>query len=77
MLRAYPFPTFSQKLPREDARGVVLGTTNPGDNRVDIGDWTYVYSCMIDEKSSCDDLRVARFGFSHEKVVWISISDSE
>ncbi len=77
VLHAYPFPTFHEKLSRGDARGGIVGMRDSEAATVDFGDWTYIYSCMIDEKNGCDDLRVAQFGFSHNRVIWISISDSE
>lgn len=77
VLHAYPYPTFSEKLPEGAARGEILGLRDTEVNNVDFGDRTYLYSCMIDERNGCDDLQAAQFGFFHGKVIWIAISDSE
>jgi hypothetical protein len=45
--------------------------------QIDLGDSSYLYTCMIDKKQGCDDLRATQFGFKQGKVTWISISDSE
>ena len=75
--KAYGKPTFTS--PIDKAQGVyeIAGIRDSERAKADVGDWTFLYSCLIDEKNGCDDLRVTRFSFERGKLVWIAISDSE
>jgi hypothetical protein len=75
VLRAYGRPVYLQAYPA-DVRMIVA---NRNDSLVKgkLDDSHYLYSCLLDEKHGCNDLRVTRFGFDHGKVNWIAISDSE
>ena len=78
VLRAYGKPVFVGKLDKKSDVGVIAGVHEPGASLASVGDSSYLYSCLINEKEGCpNDLRVTRIGFSKGKVVWIHISNSE
>jgi len=76
VVKEYGQPQFSFKEELK-SRGRIAGMRDSDQIQIDFGDLSYDYTCMIDEKHGCDDLRVTEFGFKHDKVIWISISDSE
>lgn len=77
VLKAYGQPQFSHKGTLKPGPDEMAGMRASDRIQIDLGDSSYVYSCMIDEKHGCDDLRLTQFGFKHGTVIWISISDSE
>jgi hypothetical protein len=78
VVRAYGKPVFVGKLDRKHDVGVIAGVHEPGASQIAVGDSSYLYSCLINEKEGCsDDLRVTRMGFSEGKLIWIHISNSE
>jgi len=78
VLRAYGEPVFVRKLDRKNDVGVIAGIHKPGESLASVGDSSYLYSCLINEKKGCfNDLRVTRMGFSGDKLIWIHVSNSE
>ena len=78
VLHAYHQPVFSEKIGKDPWQAVeIVGIRDSEKSKVYVGDWTYLYSCLLDEKHGCDDPRVTRMGFSRGKLIWIAISDSE
>ena len=77
VLKAYGQPQFSRTEAVKPGPDEIAGMRDSDQTQVDLGDSSYVYSCMTDEKQGCDDLRTTQFAFRHGKVIWISISDSE
>jgi hypothetical protein len=77
VLKAYGQPQYSRPEPFKPGPDEIAGMRDSDKIKIELGDSSYVYSCMIAEKQGCDDLRVTQFGFKHGKVLWISISDSE
>ncbi len=77
VLNAYGQPQFSHNEALKPGPDEIAGMRDSDQIQIDLGDSSYVYSCMIDEKHGCDDLRAAQFGFKRGRVIWISISDSE
>jgi hypothetical protein len=78
VLHAYHQPGFSEKIGKDPWQSMeIVGIRDSEKSKVYVGDWTYLYSCQVDEKQACDDLRATRMGFSRGKLIWIAISDSE
>jgi hypothetical protein len=77
VLKAYGQPQFSYKGTLKPGVDEIAGMRASDQIQIDLGDSSFVYSCMIDEKQGCDDLRATQFEFKNGKVIWISISDSE
>jgi len=77
VLKTYGQPQFSRKEALKPGPDEIAGMRDSDQIRIDVGDSSYIYSCMIDEKHGCDDLRVTQFGFKRGMVIWIWISDSE
>ena len=78
VVHAYGEPVSVRKLDRKSDVGVVAGVRQPGSSGIAVGDSSFLYSCLVNEKEGCsNDLRATRFGFSNDKVVWISASRSE
>jgi hypothetical protein len=77
VLKAYGQPQFSHKGTLKPGPDEMAGMRTSDRVQINLGDSSFVYSCMIDEKHGCDDLRVTQFGFKDGTVIWISISDSE
>jgi hypothetical protein len=77
VLHAYHKPTINDHLDKNSVPFEIAGIRDSEKNKVFVGDWTYTYTCLIDEKHGCDDSRVTMMGFSHGKLIWIEISDSE
>jgi hypothetical protein len=77
VLRAYHQPVRVSKLDRMNDTGVIAGLYEPGTSKADIGDSSYLYSCLLSEKQGCEeDARSAEMGFRNDKLVWISLSNS-
>ena len=74
VLKAYGRPVFRAGPSKRSYE--IAGIRDSDHIEIDSTD-SYVYSCMVDEKHGCDDLRTAQFGFRHGKVIWILIADSE
>jgi hypothetical protein len=77
VLRAYGQPQFRHKGALTPSADEIAGMKASEKIQIDLGDSSYIYSCMIDEKQGCNDLRATQFEFKNGKVIWISISDSE
>jgi hypothetical protein len=77
VLHFYHRPTFVNELDNKKDSYEIAGIKETEKNKAYVGDSSFLYSCMLSEKQGCDDLRAARLGFSHSKLIWISISDSE
>jgi hypothetical protein len=77
VLHSYHKPTISNQLDKKYGPYEIAGIRDSEKNKVFVGDWTYTYGCLLDEKHGCDDARVTRMGFSRGKLIWIAISDSE
>jgi hypothetical protein len=78
IVRAYGKPVFIRKLDRKNDLGVIAGVQEAGASQIEVGDSSYLYSCLLNAKEGCsDDLRVARMGFSEGKLIWIHMSNSE
>jgi hypothetical protein len=77
VLKAYGQPTFSHKGALKPGPDEIAGLKESDRVQINLGDLSYVYSCMVDEKQGCDDLRVTQFGFKNGTVIWIWLSDSE
>lgn len=77
VVKAYGQPQFSHDGALKPGPDEIAGIRDSDHIQINVGDSSYVFSCMIDEKQGCDDLRTTQFGFKHGKVIWISISDSE
>ena len=73
VLKAYGHPQFSQDEGLKLGPDEIAGMTGSDKIQTDLGDSSYVYSCMINENLGCGDLRVAQFGLNHGKVIWISM----
>ncbi len=77
VLRAYHQPVSVNKLSKGSDIGVIAGIHTPGASKTDVGDTSLLYSCLVSAKQGCtNDLRAAEMGFSHDKLVWISISNT-
>jgi len=77
VLKAYGQPQYSRAEAFKPGPDEIEGLRDSDEIEIDLGDSSFVYSCMTAEKQGCDDLRVTQFGFKHGKVLWILISDSE
>ena len=77
VLKHYGQPQYNRAGALKPGPDEIAGIGESDQIKIDLGDSSYVYSCMIDEKQGCDDLRVTQFGFKNGKVLWILISDSE
>jgi hypothetical protein len=75
VLRAYREPVSRQQL--KGGRGVIADNHDDDLSNVPVGDSGYLYSCLLSDKQGCDDARVALFGFSKDKLIWIRLSNSE
>jgi hypothetical protein len=78
VLHAYHQPVFLEKIGKDSWESMeIAGIRDSEKSQVYVGDFTFLYSCLLDEKHGCDDLRATRMGFSRGKLIWIAISDSE
>jgi hypothetical protein len=78
LVRAYRDPVFTKKLDKKNDLGVIAGNKAAGTSQVSVGDLSYLYSCLLNEKEGCaDDSRSARIGFSEGKIIWIHVANSE
>jgi hypothetical protein len=78
VLHAYHQPVFSEKIGKDPWQSMeIAGIRESEKSQVYVGDSSFLYACWLDEKIGCDDLRATRMGFSHGKLIWIAISDSE
>jgi hypothetical protein len=78
VLHAYHRPVFWENLGKGSWESrEIAGIRDSEAGQAFVGDSSYLYSCLLDDKQGCDDLRVTRFGFSQGKLIWIAISDSE
>ncbi len=78
LVRAYREPVFTKKLDKKNDLGVIAGIKVAGTSQISVGDQSYLYSCLLNEKEGCkDDSRSARIGFSEGKIIWIHVANSE
>lgn len=77
VLKVYGQPQYSTTEVLKPGSDEIAGMRDSDHIQIDLGDSSYLYTCMIDKKQGCDDLRATQFGFKQGKVTWISISDSE
>jgi hypothetical protein len=77
VLHAYHQPVFVGKLENKKNSYEIAGIRESEKPHAFVGDSSYLYSCLLDEKHGCDDIRATRMGFSRGKLIWIAISDSE
>ena len=78
VIHAYRKPVFVSELGKMNDVGVIAGIHDPGASRTSIGDSSYLFSCLINDKEVCrEDIRATRMGFSKNKLIWIHISNSE
>jgi len=78
VLRAYPQPVFRDTIEPGKSAYLIAGIRDTELTKAFVGDSSYLYSCLLDEKHGCnDDERVADLGFAKGKLIWFSISDSE
>lgn len=78
VVHAYGDPVFITKLEKSDDLGLIAGIREAGTSRISVGESSYLYSCLLNEKESCkDDGRSTRIGFSGGKIIWIQVANSE
>jgi hypothetical protein len=76
--KAYHTPIYDFKLTGLKVRSIIAGITDADKDPMHIGDYSYLYSCLMeDKKKSCDTLNASQMGFQNNKLIWINISDSE
>lgn len=78
VVRVYRKPIFIKKLERKNDLGVIAGIKAAGASQMSVGDSSFLYSCLLNEKQGCaDDNRGTRMGFRDDKLIWIHVSNSE
>jgi hypothetical protein len=78
VVHAYGNPVFITKLDKSEELGLIAGIREAGTSRISVGDSSYLYSCLLNEKESCkNDGRSTRIGFSEGKIIWIQVANFE
>jgi hypothetical protein len=78
VVRAYHKPVYVKKLEPKNDLGVIAGIKSAGASGISVGDFSYLYSCLLNVKEGCtDDGRAAQMGFRGGKLIWIRVSNSE
>jgi hypothetical protein len=72
VLHAYHKPVLVRKPDKDSALLLFAGGPVGGRSLPNIGEFSYLYSCLVGEKQACDsDSPTVEIGFSKGKVIWI------
>jgi hypothetical protein len=77
VLHAYHKPVLVRRPDKDSALLLFAGGPVSGRSLPNIGEFSYLYSCLISEKQACDsDSPTVGIGFSKGKVIWIWAASS-
>jgi hypothetical protein len=75
--RAYQKPIRITKTDKNTTLLIIAGTITNSTMIHSLGDFSYLYSCLINEKQACNnDSPTTEIGFSKGKVIWIWTASS-